>query len=689
VGSWDVFNALPENKEPTGITYCDGHVYTSSDSGAQPIIRYALDAGSLVAVDFFEAEADLGDAEGISCDDVNGLLYIVDGLSERVAVYRTSPGYPLEAVFDVADRAGDPAGIPHDPEGIAFDPVSSHFFLISSSDNRIFGYTEDGVFVRSFDIAGLAPKPKSAQGLSIGPSSSTPGEMSFYIADGGVDNDSDSGERDGSIYEMQIERSGNRLPSLDDVAFTVAEDASPGTAVGTVLASDPDPGDSLTYSIAAGNTGDVFSIHPTTGLISVQQSVLDYETASHLDLLVRAQDDGSPPLFDTARVRMVVLDRNEPPDIRADTFAVDENSPKGTVVGRVVASGPEPADVLQYSIQSGNKGKTFAIAAASGRITVDDTRDLDFETRPVFPLTVRVEDDSGLASTASITVRVTDVNEAPVVEDAFFAVDESSPEGTIVGNVVASDPDAGDTLRFSIRSGDPDDAFAIDATAGSPPFQLTVRARDDGDPRLSSTASVTVGFASANEPPVVSPAAFVLDEHSPKGTVVGTIGASGPEPHRGRHDRGVRPRARRRPELLHHLGQPAQGVRDRRPLRENHGRPELRDRLRDHARLPHDRAGRGRWPACALEHRARRHPAPGRSRPSVASFGSRWTFCTDAYTPPRRRLLPVAGSSLPTGEAKLQSREASAKFTCRNVQVSSSRSRGEAACVIGCVARCC
>jgi hypothetical protein len=543
VGSWDVFNDVPENKEPTGITYCenDGYVYTSSDSGAQPIIRYALDGGSLTAVDLFEAEAHLGDAEGISCDAVNGRLYIVDGLSERVVVYRNSPGFPIESVFDIADTAGDPAGVPHDPEGIAFDPASGHFFLLSSSDNRIFEYTEDGLFVRSFDIQGLVPKPKAAQGLSIGPSSATPGEMSFFIADGGVDNDSDEGERDGTIYEAQIARSGNRLPDLSGGPFSVPENASDGTVVGTLSASDPDVGDTHTYTIAAGNTGDAFAIHPSLGRIAVQ-GALDYETAPSVDLVVRVEDDGAPPLFDTARIRVDVLDWNEPPIASDATFTVDENSPNGTVVGTVPASGPEPGDALTYSITAGNKDKVFGIDAASGRITVSDNRDLDFETRPLFFLTVRVEDDVDRVATSRITVHVTDVNEPPVVNGAGFAVDESSADGTVVGIVTASDPDAGDTLRFSITAGDPDDAFTIDDAGrlsvadgdaldpDSSPYSLTVRVRDNGSPRGSSTAIVSVHLGDGNQPPVLGPTAFVLDEHSPKGTLVGTLPASGPEP---------------------------------------------------------------------------------------------------------------------------------------------------------------
>ena len=44
-----------------------------------------------------------------------------------------------------------------------------------------------------------------------------------------------------------------------------------------------------------------------------------------------------------------------------------------------------------------------------------DSSQLDFETSPVFNLTVTVTDAGGLTDTAAITINVTDVNEAPTV----------------------------------------------------------------------------------------------------------------------------------------------------------------------------------------------------------------------------------------------------------------------------------
>ena len=61
-------------------------------------------------------------------------------------------------------------------------------------------------------------------------------------------------------------------PPTFDVAsysFEVSEDAAVGTQVGTVSATDPDVGDTLTYSIVSGNEAGKFAVDGSTGVITV------------------------------------------------------------------------------------------------------------------------------------------------------------------------------------------------------------------------------------------------------------------------------------------------------------------------------------------------------------------------------------------------------------------------------------
>ena len=98
---------------------------------------------------------------------------------------------------------------------------------------------------------------------------------------------------------------------------------------------------------------------------------------------------------------------------------------------------------------------------------------LDYEdggTESVHVLDIRVEDKSGASSTGKVTVRVKDVNEAPVVvPPSPFSLTENSPAGTLVGaKMKASDVDAGHSrlLSWSITQGNVGDAFHIDEITG-------------------------------------------------------------------------------------------------------------------------------------------------------------------------------------------------------------------------------
>ena len=95
-----------------------------------------------------------------------------------------------------------------------------------------------------------------------------------------------------------------------------------------------------------------------------------------------------------------------------------------------------------------------------------------FETTPSFSLQVQISDDGSpsLTNTASVVVNLTNANDAPTVSGGPFSIAEHSAAGTVVGTVVGSDPDAGDTLSYAIVGGNAGNAFALDPATG----QLTV-----------------------------------------------------------------------------------------------------------------------------------------------------------------------------------------------------------------------
>ena len=82
----------------------------------------------------------------------------------------------------------------------------------------------------------------------------------------------------------------NKAPTIIAATFSLAENSPIGTVVGTIEASDPD-GDTLTYTILSGNTGQAFGLGYATGILSVAiVHALDYEMTPVFSLLVQASD---------------------------------------------------------------------------------------------------------------------------------------------------------------------------------------------------------------------------------------------------------------------------------------------------------------------------------------------------------------------------------------------------------------
>ncbi len=116
--------------------------------------------------------------------------------------------------------------------------------------------------------------------------------------------------------------------------------------------------------------------------------------------------DGSGNAVNTTAT-VTVLGNNQAPTL-SYIFYLDENSPGGTMIGAVVATDPED-DPLTYSILSGNTNDAFAISSTTGELTVNASTALDFETTPVFNLTVQADDGNGGISMVDITINLNDI----------------------------------------------------------------------------------------------------------------------------------------------------------------------------------------------------------------------------------------------------------------------------------------
>jgi endonuclease I/methionine-rich copper-binding protein CopC len=354
----------------------------------------------------------------------------------------------------------------------------------------------------------------------------------FCGADGFTYQASDAtGTSSVTAANLNVACGGNQPPVANDATFALAENSAATTEVGTVVATDPDAGTTLAYSITAGNGSGAFAMSGNKVVVA-NAAPLNFEAIQQFVLTVTVSD-GS--LSDTAQVTINLTNVNEAPAANDATFSLAENSVATTAVGTVVASDPDAGASLTYSITAGNASGAFAMSG--NQVVVANAAPLNFEATPQFVLTVTASDGT-LSDPATVTINLSNVNEAPAANDATFALAENSAAATVVGTVVASDPDAGTSLSYSITAGNGSGAFAMSGNQvvvanaaplnfeATPQFVLTVTASDG---TLTDPATITVNLSNVNEAPAANDATFALAENSAAMTVVGTVVASDPD----------------------------------------------------------------------------------------------------------------------------------------------------------------
>ncbi|XP_061763584.1 cadherin-related family member 1 isoform X1 [Nerophis ophidion] len=149
----------------------------------------------------------------------------------------------------------------------------------------------------------------------------------------------------------------------------VAENSPGGSSVASVTANDPDSGPwgEVKYSIY-GSGSDLFSIHPSTGLISTQPwTTLDAEVRSKFNFYVKAED--SKGKYSLAEVFVTVLDMNDHSPVFDDKL-LEKTMVIGTPV-KVEAMDDDaesPNNVVEYSIMTADPDNAFDINAETGEI---------------------------------------------------------------------------------------------------------------------------------------------------------------------------------------------------------------------------------------------------------------------------------------------------------------------------------
>lgn len=299
------------------------------------------------------------------------------------------------------------------------------------------------------------------------------------------------------------------------------------TPVCQVNAYDPDFDSNglVSYEInrTQSNSSEFFIIDKNTGIIRVNK-ILDYETRSSFELVVMAQDHGSPPKSSSTFVKIRILDVNDNSPNISIVFLSESGDPEvsegagyGDYVASITISDPDLGELNKVSLLlEGGEGKfnLKSIDEFVYALYVDGV--LDREEKNQYKLTIIASDFGSppLRSERTFVLRISDVNDnAPVFEQELYQsnIFEDAPEGSSVIQVKADDDDEDSGILYSILQSNQSFLVNIDPLTGiistaagldrerESDLVFLVVAVDSGFPPLTSTATISVCVEDVND----------------------------------------------------------------------------------------------------------------------------------------------------------------------------------------------
>jgi Cadherin domain/Bacterial Ig domain/RTX calcium-binding nonapeptide repeat (4 copies) len=305
---------------------------------------------------------------------------------------------------------------------------------------------------------------------------------------------------------------------------TVAENEPAATTVGTLSVTDPDAGDSHTYSLVAGAGSGNNGSFTLAGTALRTNAAFDYETKSSYSIRVGVTDAEGGAYEEQFTISVTNVVENLAPVAVDDAAAATEDVELQLPVsgaGSPAANDTDPdSDPLTVSAVSGATGGTASIV--SGTIRFQPAANLCGAAG--FDYTV--SDGRGGTDVGRVTVTVACTPDDPILGDDTATVAEDAVATTIDVLANDSDPDGDpvtiDTVSVAtngtvvITNLGADLTYEPDADfCGSDSFTYTVVG--------GVTATVDVTVTCVNDAPVVTPATVALAENSANGTAVHTV----------------------------------------------------------------------------------------------------------------------------------------------------------------------
>ena len=199
----------------------------------------------------------------------------------------------------------------------------------------------------------------------------------------------------------------NQNEAPTDIALSsssIAENNAANATIGTLSSTDPDTGDTHTYTLVSGAGSTDNAAFNISGNNLRATAALDFETKSSYSIRIRTTDAGGLT-FDKVFTVSVTNVNETPTNITSSQTAIFEGNATGATVGNLSSTDPDAGDTHNYTLVSGAGSTDNASFSISGN-QLKAAAVLNFKTKNSYSIRIRTTDAGGLSfeKVFSITV---------------------------------------------------------------------------------------------------------------------------------------------------------------------------------------------------------------------------------------------------------------------------------------------
>ena len=327
---------------------------------------------------------------------------------------------------------------------------------------------------------------------------------------------------------------------------TVAESLPSSTLVGILSASDPDPSDSLFFSLTDPTQISGNSSFFINGFELRTSRPLDYETQPTYTIQVRATDSRG---LSTDRVfTILVLEKPEslpPSDITLDKASIPENQPSGTLVGNLSATDPDGGGTHTFSLPASLTYPDNNAFIIRGNQLLSG-QSYDYEIKNTYSIRIGVTDPQGLQFDKEFSILITNIPENNVPTNITLSnatINENQPAGTLVGQLSVGGLPANYSLVTGVGSSN-NDIFSISGQnlvadisfdyESQSVYSIRVQAHNPANPAwtvpLQKVLNITIQDileTPTSQTGTLTLSPGIVEENKPVGTLVGRFSFGG------------------------------------------------------------------------------------------------------------------------------------------------------------------